>query len=117
MSKFKGTKGPWFMDGSAPFVDNEEPIGFQNTGTFGIRTKAKKGHKNKVTDISAYEFWGLTIPEAQANALLISKAPEMLEMLEDILNVIDWSTEHWQGNGGKEREQKIKQLIKSATEL
>lgn len=110
MSNFKGTKGPWFMDGSAPFVDNEEPIGFQNIGTFGIRTKAKKGHKNKVTDISAYEFWGLTIPEAQANAILISKAPEMLEMLEKLhpifkeLNVNPLANE-------------IEQLIKSCTEL
>lgn len=60
--------------------------------------------------------WG-DVESGKSNALLISKAPEMLEMLEDILNVIDWSTEHWQGNGGKEREQKIKQLIKEATEI
>lgn len=97
------------MDGSEPWVDEEAPKGYKNTGTFCIRTKGKKG-KNKVLDVSAYEFWGLTIPEAKANALLISKAPEMLEMLEKAMSLL--------GNVGEfEIAKEIEQLIKSATEL
>jgi hypothetical protein len=108
MSEFKGTKGPWFMDGSAPFVDDEAPEGQQNIGSFVIRTKSKKGHRNKVIDVCAYEFWGLSIPEARANALLISKAPEMLEMLIEISD---------RNEGCDEWLERVRNLIKSATEL
>jgi hypothetical protein len=108
MSKFKGTKGPWFMDGSAPFVDHESPKGHQNIGSFVIRTKAKECGENKVIDVCAYEFWGLSIPEARANAILISKAPEMLEMLIEISD---------RNEGCDEWLERVRNLIKSATEL
>jgi hypothetical protein len=49
--------------------------------------------------------------EIKANALLISKAPEMLEMLKDLL--ASWET----GNFESEQFVYVKQLIKEATEL
>lgn len=110
MENFKGTKGPWIVfdtyeeDRTLKVWDFDE----QAHGAI-VRTDEAIVRTDELGDINYFE--------AKANALLISKAPEMLDMLEDILNVVDWSTEHWQGNGGKEREQKIKQLIKSATEL
>ena len=44
--------------------------------------------------------------ELEANALLISKAPEMLEMLKDIKDYL-----------GSDKREKVEQLIKEATEL
>lgn len=52
-----------------------------------------------------------------ANALLISKSPEMLQMLEKVLIHVDWSYENWTSNHGLIIEQEIKDLIKEATEL
>lgn len=98
MSNFKGTKGPWF------------PVDY--AGRFIIQTEDSYSDSDDVFESDDFSY-----EEVKANSKLASKAPEMLEILEDILNVIDWSTEHWQGNGGKEREQKIKQLIKEATEI
>ena len=53
--------------------------------------------------------------EAEANALLISKAPEMLEMLKiylaDLNNIIP------QSDAQRNRIQDVEQLIKEATEL
>ena len=53
-------------------------------------------------------IWG-NDEEAKANALLISKAPEMLEMLNDILEAQD--------SGETFHSYKIEQLIKEATKL
>ena len=75
----------------------------------------------------------LTIKESHANGLLISKAPEMLEKLSEIVNILDikctdgcvnktWG-DFQNGNGedvGLEIDKFIKdtkQLIKEATEL
>ena len=49
------------------------------------------------------------IEEHEANAKLISKAPEMLEMLKDILEAQD--------NGDTYHSYKIEQLIKEATTI
>ncbi len=94
--EFKGTKGKWeVMDASrfaVPFIvfnDNDETI-FQCYNT-------KQGN------------------DAQANALLISKAPEMLEMLKnylaDLNNIIPSS------DAQRSRIYDIEQLIKEATEI
>jgi hypothetical protein len=53
--------------------------------------------------------------EAKANALLISKAPEMLEMLESIVDGTAFDKES--GLIWKHRLQLIEQLIKEVTEL
>jgi hypothetical protein len=49
--------------------------------------------------------------EAQANALLISKAPEMLEMLNKIIKEHETDTKSW------DTILEIKKLIKNATQL
>ena len=88
MSEFKGTKTKWNkMDASRlgiPFIiynEQEETI-FQCYGE-----------------------------DAKANALLISKAPEMLEMLNKIIKEHETDTKSW------DTILEIKKLIKEATEL
>lgn len=90
MSEFKGTK--------------EMNILGSNEIGFGI------GYRNNVK----LSVWG-NDKEAKANALLISKAPEILEMLQ-------WFVENFEGvfHEGTETDNKVneaKQLIKQATDL
>jgi len=88
-------------------------------------TKTKWELRNNLVDITAEDkgliitcytkgsiFGTITKEEAQANALLISKAPEMLEMLKDIIFT-------WNNNGNFDNEyfSNIQKLIKEATEL
>ena len=102
--EFKGTKGKWrnFVLGDRNLIGNDEnsTLNFIDcwlAGIGGIKT-------NK---------------EAQANALLISKAPEMLEMLQSVLKL---QKENY-GNGMKThvamitKSKEIEQLIKEATEI
>ena len=89
MTNFKGTKGKWVFDDEDIFsLDiNEIP-----------------------TKILANNPKPYSSDEWEANALLISKAPEMLEMLEHIVKKLD-------GNGFPNLQSKIQQLIKESTEL
>lgn len=83
MKEFKGTKGPWVYD------------------------KDQEGVYSKNGYIIADIFYG----DQEANGLLISKAPEMLEMLKEVLAgricpreyQSDWDM--------------VNELIKSATEI
>ena len=89
MSKFKGTKGKSVFDDTDIFSLNE-------------------------SESAPLEFIAMNpIPYQDsnwnANALLVSKAPEMLEVLEEIIKT--------QLLGGSTIESKIKNLIKKATEL
>jgi len=95
--EFKGTKGKWVVSNTHP----NETIVDVNCGDLGgedwaviVCYNAKDGS----TQI--------------ANALLISKAPEMLELLKEALDT-------FQCNDSLDRElkSKIEQLIKEATEL
>ena len=80
MSEFKGTKTEWEL------LKGTSLLGVQIGKTiFGI---------SNITE------------ETKANALLISKAPEMLEMLQSIFNY-----------GGVANFDNLEQLIKEATEL
>lgn len=89
MSNFKGTKGPWIH---VKFIDGQN----------SVRT-VDDTRKICVPRVQNRD-------ESDANMLLISKAPEMLEMLEKLhpifkeLNVNPLANE-------------IEQLIKSCTEL
>ena len=84
--EFKGTKGNWEVS-----VSNEY------TGDYSIKTK------NGAT----------TSFENEANALLISKAPEMLNMLKTTSNCL------WMLNtkGTNELAEEIDKLIEEATEI
>ena len=87
MSEFKGTKGKWE---------------YFNGGTFR-EVQIKKPLKS----ICAVNP---NIEEHEANAKLISCAPEMLEMLKDILSGMN--NENFEITGDE-----IENLIKKATEL
>lgn len=93
MSEFKFTKGKWYLQ---EFTDVYTNI---------IRVK---------TDTHDTIYLGSTPQdpksESRYNALLISKAPEMLEMLIQCKNALDKI-----GHGILES--KIEQLIKEATEI
>jgi hypothetical protein len=81
MSEFKGTKGKWVLSNKPYLLENN----YQ--GSFDIRTE---DFKTKVAEVNAYSFYNIKgIEEAKANALLISKAPEMLTMLENMLLIFE----------------------------
>ena len=94
--EFKGTKGKW---------------------------KVSKYNYDEIKSDSGFcicDVWDMdteTFPnpsEAKANALLISKAPEMLEMLKKMVNEFDVEfTNQYQFD----LHSKAKQLIKEATEI
>jgi uncharacterized HAD superfamily protein len=86
METFKGTKGKWVKHDDLVISEDNHKVVCISPSTFDLPTNNWK-----------------------ANALLISKAPEMLEMLESCLLA-------FQQLGLKEPEG-IKQLIKEATEL
>jgi hypothetical protein len=90
--EFKGTKGKWEIDKNDVRV-NEEII----ITAYGFNVKGKYTHTE----------------ETKANALLISKAPEMLEMLKELRNAI-LSEDYVRMLANS---QLAKELIKEATEL
>jgi hypothetical protein len=108
MSEFKGTKGKWEYDGG----DNSSiDIILDNNSTISI---------------SRYDRYGTglvgTRLEMQANALLISKAPEMLEMLKKQTQIIDGYLQEQANNGSYpsfiiDTNEDTKKLIKEATEI
>jgi hypothetical protein len=93
MSNFKGTKGKWEVQGYNQVV-------------------------NMYCTIADCENWQLdkTGVEQQHNALIISKAPEMLEMLEELRGIFDKYSVDFQSQFFKYKEP-LEQLIKEATEL
>lgn len=92
MTNFKGTKGKWKL---CKTYDEMDKPSFSLTSDEG-----------KIAYCYNLQLCCGVQERANANALLISKAPEMLEMLEDIVKY-----------GGVANFDKIKQLIKEATEL
>jgi hypothetical protein len=111
MNKFKGTKGTWLNKFNGCYFDVYRKEDHEDGRSLAVSVILYESNPNVVgvNNISKLD-------ECKANALLISKAPEMLEMLEKISLVLDnfnpptketalnWSNE-------------IKQLIKEATEL
>lgn len=104
MSKFKGTKGNWEY--------------FVKHGGSTKRTWIQVIIPNQKTiDIDYLSKDDCNVPtccaiETHANALLISKAPEMLEMLEELLKEL-----RFHGFNNSTAINNAKQLIKKATEL
>lgn len=87
MSEFKGTKGKWHCKGSS-IMSND--IDICDLWDMGDGFPSKK--------------------ESKANSLLISKAPEMLEMLKRCADAFDNIHQPFISED-------IKQLIKEATEI
>ena len=88
--EFKGTKGKWNAD--------------KNTTFGGKNSIIVSDEKGVIINLDAASFD--SDEEMEANALLISKAPEMLEMLIEVLE-----------NKSDIDYKKVEQLIKEATEL
>ena len=98
MEQFKGTKGKWSVWGQDLVIAKEDI----EDDVICIKPQIKSSQKN----------W-------EANALLISKAPEMLEMLDSIIQCSS-SICNDSGEGmiiDFETFDEIQQLIKEATEL
>jgi len=88
MSNFKGTKGNWgISSNNQDQIESSDGINICDCWSMG---------DNRFPD----EL------EMKANALLISKAPEMLEVLENIKDYL-----------GSDKRTEVENLIKSATEL
>lgn len=108
MSEFKGTKGKWDIKHS------ESKDAWNIIGTV-------LGGKYKIARIPYYKdsrlsdsFNDFEKREANYDAKLISKSPEMLEMLKECLDELhDYSD----ASIGKVMIPKIEKLIKEATEL
>ena len=91
------TKGNWTVQGHSVVSDTDDFTGFEE----------RTGHLDR-------DFYkgNILICESvwkPADALLISKAPEMLEMLDDLQCLMEYLDE-WKG-----KRKEIKQLIKQAT--
>ena len=93
MSEFKGTKGKWV-------------IGINDDQTVLTDNGAYRPNAMQITRSTKIEL--------KANALLISKAPEMLVMLEECLNIVG---DVPLGVEMTEWHKKAQQLIKEATEI
>lgn len=84
--KFKGSQGVWFISGFTEIVSMPYQV--------------------KISKVSGSDY-----EEAKANAKLISKAPEMLEKLTEIITALEHKTFKVHENYFK---QTIEQLIKES---
>lgn len=73
MTNFKGTKGKWVFD--------DEEMKIKGSGDANGRTV--------IANVSPKMDYSRGMATQQANTLLISKAPDMLEMLEKVSNILN----------------------------
>ena len=92
---FKGTKGPWY------------PVEY--AGKFVIQTENHYSANNDILESNDFSY-----EEAKANILLISKAPEILDMLESFVRMFA-KGQILHVDKVVEKRKEIEQLIKSAT--
>lgn len=104
MSGFKGTKGPWGYD----VDENNHCIDL----VLPNETVISYARDSRYTDKYVIER-----DEMNANMKLISKAPEMLEMLEKMVEIIDKIHPDIKPIALLALRMNSKELIKSATEL
>ena len=97
--EFKGTKGKWHIE------DKQASI-FDDNGKSIICW-----HGVAISTFEADEI------QLKSNSLLISKAPEMLEMLSSLISVFKRGEFDNKGNIGSDLLNKAQQLIKQATEI
>ena len=108
MSEFKGTKGKWIADirtgCCAVYPESRENYtnGCHNDDDRNIFYSSKGSNYNG-------NHWDIP-DEEKANAILISKAPEMLEMLKNILEQREYGREYVSIEN-------MKKLIKEATTI
>ena len=88
--EFKGTKGKWVA-----WLGDKQTTSSVKIGSMEIELEIDYDNK---------------LDEERANALLISKAPEMLEMLKEVKRRL-------KGNGFPSLTETIEELIKEATEI
>ena len=99
MSKFKGSKGEWKFE-----YDNSSSEWFDIFSDNGSLLSRNYNNRSK------------SFEEIKANALLISKAPQMSEMLKEVLEI----QKSFIGSVNIElvyKTKEMEQLIKEATEL
>jgi hypothetical protein len=103
--EFKGTKGEWVIENTPDYITPKcSTIEIYSLGNMN-------GWICKVQNNGVIEHL-----EGKANALLISKAPEMLEMLKELREIFDKYEVDFQSQFFKYK-QPLEQLIKSATEI
>ena len=100
--EFKGTKGKWKIKDIKSTLETEI-----NSSEYRIA---------KVKHYKGKNFNDPIEKEAKANALLISKAPEMLEMLIELREIFDKYSVNPEQQFFKYKEP-LEQLIKEATEF
>jgi hypothetical protein len=100
--EFKGTKGKWHIKNL-----HEPNKGKYPAFEIDISTETEE-------NMCTVWYAELFAEQAKANALLISKAPEMLEMLIEFVERWDFVNSHLFHNAEIEQ---ARQLIKEATEL
>ena len=97
MSEFKGTKGSWRQINT--MGNKQDKDCFYKV--------VRNENSNAIAEVKGVHY-GIPNEECIYNALLISKAPEMLEMLIKLRDKEDWDINDFMD---------IEQLIKEATEL
>lgn len=118
--EFKGSKGKWYADirsGCCAVYPESKKDDSNGISCYDDRN-IYYSNKGAVYD-EGYGYWTMD-EESQANALLISKSPEMLEMLKEIFKLInnnyDSEPELMKELGFDDKLfVKIEQLINSAT--
>lgn len=114
MDNYKFTKGKWYADirsGCCAVYPESKKDDSNGISCYDDRN-IYYSNKGAVYD-EGYGYWTMD-EESQANALLISKSPEMLEMLKELLcDLEDVSIPTSMDDTLK----RTKQLIKEATEL
>jgi hypothetical protein len=109
--EFKGTKGKWLLSEHGKSVISSygtvASCWGENVDDLDERLEGESWLSMRNRTFADREERLETIPKA--NALLISKAPEMLEMLKDIHSYL--------GSHFEKEKKEIEKLIKEATEL
>lgn len=111
MNKFKGSPGPWSLPHFAidehkcncRFVLSESNLGSVATVNFSTLDSDWRDGDHPPLEVAKY------------NALLISKAPDMLDMLKSCLSFIEELKN--QGIDNWSEEENLRNLIKKSTEL
>lgn len=91
MKKFRGIQGPWHLSKDS-WVTNHVDVSSKSHGAFAL-VLAKMDwdwpDADKVDDNPTYQRWRRHNKKLERTASLISKAPELLEALQDALEWID----------------------------